>query len=132
MRSVHSLVVLALLPCMVGAAEAGKGAKKNKNIVQGTVVSVQKADAKGEGSITLRLRTKKKQASAPSTPVEKTFKVTANTKFEVIAGKKGNVQKAAGDFSKVQKGGRVLVFVNGAEATDVKLLKHGKVKKKNT
>jgi hypothetical protein len=116
---------------MLGAAEAGKAVKKNKNIVQGYVVSVQKGD-KGVGSITVRLKAKKKTAVASAAPVEKTFTVTQNTKFSIVAGKKGAVQEKPSDFSTVQKGGHVVLFHNGAEATEVKVLKKkGNGKKKN-
>jgi hypothetical protein len=130
MLLVRAATVVALLPCMLGAAEAAKAAKKNKNIVQGYVVSVEKG-VTGEGSITLRLKAKKKQAAADATPVEKTYKLTTNTKFTIVAGKKGAVQEKAADASRLQKGDHIVLFHNGAEATDVKILKK-KAKKKNT
>lgn len=128
MRCFSALVVVALVPYIAGAAESTTAAKKDKNFVQGYVVSVQK-DGDKVGSITVRLKAKKKAASTAA-PVEKTYKVTANTKFTVISGKKGAVQQAEGDFSKVQAGGRVVLVHNGSEATDVKVLKKGKGKKK--
>jgi hypothetical protein len=131
MQPVRILVALALCLCLAhpaGAAVFGNAAaKKGKHAVNGQVTAVQVDAAKGTGTITVQLRHKKGEASAP--PVEKTFTVTSATKVAIISGKKGNVQTSAADLSAVQKGQHVLIFQSGTDVSDLKILKKGKGKK---
>jgi hypothetical protein len=135
MRAVPTLIALALVPYLAGnagaAVMAGKGAKKEKHPVHGQVVAVQMDGNKTSGTITVLVHHHKKSATAAA-PVEKTFKVSASTKFEIVKGKKGAVAQQATDVNAVQKGQHIFLFHNGDEATDVKIVKKGKGKNKNT
>jgi len=130
MRPLVSLCALTLVVGLAGGADAAKGSGKSKNMVHGYVTAVD-GDATKGGSITIRVQHKKKGASGAAA-VEKTVKFSASTRFEVVQGKKGAVQTKAADLTSVQKGEHVLVILNGADATDVKVIKKGKAKKQST
>jgi hypothetical protein len=134
MHRVRTLVALVLIPCLAGsagAAVAGNGAKKGKNIVHGQVVSVQMDAGKSTGTITIQVH-KHKKADAGTAPVEKTFKLSAGTKVEIVKGKKGAVTQNAADLSAVQKGQHVFIHFSGNDVSDVKIVKKGKGKDKTT
>ncbi len=136
MSLVRTLLALTLIPFLTGSAGAAvvgaNGAKKGNKPVHGQVVAVQLDAAKGNGSITIRVHHHKKD-STPAAPVEKTFKLSAGTKVQIVQGKKGAVEQKAADMSALQKGENVLILHNGDDATDVKIVKKGKLKgaKKN-
>jgi hypothetical protein len=136
MRPVHTIIALALIPWFAGTAGAvvvgGAGATngKHKHMVHGQVVAVQMDAAKGTGTITVRVHHHNKGGAAAAS-VEKTFTISANTKVEMVSGKKGAVQQAASNMGAVQKGEHVLIFHNGTNATDVKIVHKGKATKKN-
>jgi hypothetical protein len=123
-----ALAVLAIVPCLASGAEASNAGKKSKNLVHGSVVSMQK-DGDKAGSITISVHHGKKAAA--TAPVEKTFKISAGTTFQIVQGKKGAVETKTADFSAIEKGSKVLIVLNGTEATSVKIIKKGKGKKKN-
>jgi uncharacterized protein involved in tellurium resistance len=129
MRPMCALWVLTVVPGLVVAAVPGNGTKKAKNLIHGQVVAVQKGGDK-TGSITVTVHHKKKNANSAA-PVEKTVKISTGTTFEIVQGKKGAVQSRPADFGSVQKGQNILIFLNGGEATAVKIVKKGNGKKKN-
>jgi hypothetical protein len=86
------------------------------------------ANNKGSGTITVLVHHHKKGGTAKAS-VEKTFKVSAGTKFTILSGKKGAVQQQAADASAVQKGDHVLISPGGTGVTDVKIIRRGKGKK---
>ncbi len=138
MSAIRTLIVLVLVPSLASAAgaldTAGKGSKKGGRHVRGKVVAVQKDGGKDTGTITVQLHRGKKKKTAANggtapAPVEKTFKVTASTKFQVFQGKKGAVRQKDSSFAELQKGENVLILHNGDEATDVKVVTKGKGKK---
>jgi hypothetical protein len=138
MSPIRTLVVLALVPSLASASvtldKAGKGSKKGDRHVRGKVVAVQKDSGKDTGTITVQVHQGKKKKTAANggtapPPVEKTFKVTASTKFQVFQGKKGAVQQKDSSFGELQKGATVLILHNGDEATDVKVVTKKKGKK---
>jgi hypothetical protein len=134
MRLIHAALAIILVLCLAGvsgAAVTGKGGKKGKHLVHGRVVSVQMdANNKGSGTITVLVHHHKKgeKGGTAEAPVEKTFKVSAGTKFTILSGKKGAVQQQAADASALQKGDHVLIS-GGTNATDVKIIRRGKGKK---
>ncbi len=133
MSPCRTLIALTLVIALAGNARTATldaGGKKGNRPVHGKVVSVQK-DAKG-GSITIQVHHHKKKGAATTDatpPVEKTFQITANTKFQIVQGKKGAVSQKDADISAVTKGEHVLIFHNGTEATEVKIVIKGKGKK---
>jgi hypothetical protein len=135
MRLIRTLIALALVVCLTSttrAADNANGAKKGKHLIHGQVVSVQMdANNKGAATITVLVHHHKKGATNTA-PVEKTFKVSAGTKFELVQGKKGAVQQNAADVTTMQKGDHVLISHSGTDATDVKIVRKGKGAKKNT
>jgi hypothetical protein len=125
--------VLALGPAADGAdaAKAAKKAAKKGGAVAGTVIDVKRPDpAKSAGSITIKLaEQKKKKAAAPAVAgKEVTFKVTAQTKFVKVEGKKGEQKVGATTFGDVVSGATVQVTAVGDTATAVKVMPK---KKKN-
>jgi hypothetical protein len=137
MPAIRTLITLILVPSLASAAgaldKAGKGSKKGNRPVHGKVVAVQNDAGKDTGSITIQVHQHKNQKAAATggaAPVEKTFKVTSGTKFQIVQGKKGAVQQKDASFAAVQKGEHVLILHQGDEATDVKVVTKGKGKKK--
>jgi hypothetical protein len=131
MSAVRTLIALALAGCLAAPATAavvGGTGKGHKNVVHGKVVSVQMDANKGTGTVTILVQHHKKNSTGAA-PVEKTFKLSASTKFELVQGKKGSVQQSSSDVSAVQKGEQVLIFHNGGDATDVKIVRKKKAKK---
>jgi hypothetical protein len=130
MRPIRTFLVLALVPGLAGSAgaavTAANAAQLKKHVVHGHVVSVQNAG--GKTSITVLVHHHKKQGGAAAASVEKTFTVSAKTTFALVQGKKGAVQQKPADISAVQKGANVLIFHNGTEASDVKIVHKGKKK----
>jgi hypothetical protein len=132
MSPTHTALVLALVPGLTGLAEAGKGAKKGKHPVHGQVTAVQVDAAKGTGTITVQVQHHKKKADTTEAPAEKKFTVSADTKVEIVRGKKGAVGQENADLKAIHKGDRVFVFHEGDNATDVKIVKKGKGNKQTT
>lgn len=141
MRMLHLGLALALLlggaiSVEAAAGKKGQKGKKGARPVQGTVVSVSKDKDKGTGTLTVQVRAHKKKNQANATPVEKTFKVTDATKFQLTKrvkgakGQKAQVEQTPGTFANVENGAHVIVQANGDLAGDVKILQGGKKKKK--
>jgi hypothetical protein len=132
MRAVRSGLALALTLALAASVHAGpnkvKGGKKAAHPVRGVVVAVQKDQDKDSGTITVRVQAKKKNGVAPA-PVERTFRVTPATRFELVAGKKGQPVNEPSTFVAVHKGEHVVIQHDGNQAVDVKIAKRGK---KNT
>jgi hypothetical protein len=128
MRLAIGLVTLSFLFGLTAHAEAARFGSKTKKLIHGTVVSVQNDGDKG-GTIIVRLHHKKNRNDA-APPVEKTVQISTSTKFELVQGRKGAVETKPAEFNSVQKGERVLVFLDSGVATDVKIVKKGKAKKK--
>jgi hypothetical protein len=135
MHSLRTLIALALVFCLASQARAvvtaGNGTKSGKNTIHGKVVAVQ-TDGKGTGSITVEVRHHKNKGTSPSTPVQKTFKLTAGTKVEIVQGRKGAVQQTPANVGAVQVGQHVVIFHSGTDAADVKIVQKGKGKNKTT
>ena len=140
MRMLHLGLALALLLggaiSVEAAGKKGQKGKKGTGLVQGTVVSVSKDKDKESGTFTVQVRSHKKKNQANATPVEKTFKVTDATKFQLTKrvkgqkGQKSQVEQSPGTFANVQNGAHVIIQANGDLAGDVKILQGGKKKNK--
>jgi hypothetical protein len=139
MRLLHSLLALAVLislSTLVDAAGSGaKGeGKKKHHAVHGVVVNVEKDKDKDTGTITVLVHHKKKGEPGKGEEEKKTFKVTAETKFEKVTreGKeKGEVKREPASFRDVHDGERVAIVAEGAEKNEAKLVEIlGKSKKK--
>jgi hypothetical protein len=123
-----SVAVLAL----VCTAEAGPGkgrGKKKEHGVHGLVEEVRKDKDNDEGTIELKVHAKKKGGAEEA--AEKTFKVTAATKFEKVkAHKKGEKPEVeAATFADVRKGEHLSVKADGDVAKEVRILAHHHKKK---
>jgi hypothetical protein len=136
MRLFQMLTALGLVLCLTAAAPAAakaKGKKANAG-VRGVVESVDK------DSLTVKVPQKKKkgEAAAPA-PEEKKFKLSADTKYEVIKitkaaakGEKPTTETKEGTFDSIHKGDLVQVLANGDLATKVSVIDMGKKKKSKT
>lgn len=127
----RSLLVLGLVLTLTGIASAADEAKKakKKDGVAGVVTDVAKD--KDEGTITIKVHARKKDAAPAEADAEKKFKITKDTKFEKVTGDKGNREQKPATFADVQKGERVLIVPaadNKEVAKNVTL--HGQAKKK--
>jgi hypothetical protein len=134
MHTLRTLLALVLVPCVAGPAGAalvGTATKASKHPMHGKVVAVQVDAAKGSGTLTIEVHHHKKGTS-PSTPVQKTFKLTTGTKVEVVQGRKGAVQQQPATVGAVEVGQHVVIYHSGTDASDVKIVKKGKGKNKNT
>jgi hypothetical protein len=142
MRMLHLGLALALLiggALSVEAAPGKKGqkGKKGARAIHGTVVSVSKDKDKDSGTLTVQVRSHKKKNQANATaPVERTFKVTEATKFQLTKrtkgqkGQKAQVEQSPAKFASVHKGEHVTIQASGDVASDVKILQGGKKKNK--
>ena len=134
MQPLRFAITLFLVPGLLGAAVADgnpqTGGKRGTHPVHGKVVSIQKNAGAGTGTLTIMVHHHHKKGSTttgtPQPNVEKTFTITAGTKFELISGKKGNVTRQDAGFANLQQGQHVLIFHSGTEATDVKIVQKGK------
>jgi hypothetical protein len=130
MRTVHVLLVLALALVVAGGASAGqqdaeKG-KKGMHPVHGVVTAVAK------DSITLKVKQGKKKGGGTT---EKTFKLSADTKYETVKvtkvkGQKPQKETAAAAFGDLQTGKRVLIVPQGEAAAKVSIVERAKGKAK--
>jgi hypothetical protein len=132
MRLLHSLlglVVLFSLSSFVNAA-----GKARVHAVHGVVVNVEKDKDKDEGTLTILVRHKKKGEGGKAEEEKKTFKVTAETKFEKVIreGKdKNDVKREPAAFKDVHDGEHVAIVPEGGEKNEAKLVEiRGKGKKK--
>jgi hypothetical protein len=131
-RSLLVLGLVATLALGASAAEAGKGKKKGQHAVKGVVESVDRDADKDAGTITVKVHKKTKDAAANAVAEEKKFRVTAQTKFEKVRGKKGDRETVPATFADVRPGEHVAIVPESGEArTAAKVLIHGKGKKKN-
>jgi hypothetical protein len=134
MRLFQMLTALGLALCLTAAAPAAAKGKKASAGVRGVVESVDK------DSLTIKVAQKKKkgEAAAPA-PEEKKFKLSADTKYEVIKitkaavkGEKPTTETKEGTFDSIHKGDVVQVLANGDLATKVSVIDMGKKKKSKT
>ncbi len=129
MRAVRSGLALALVLVLAASVQAGpskvKKGKKGARPVRGVVVAVQKDKDKDSGTITVRVQAKKKNAAAQP-PVERTFRVSPATRFELVGGKKGQQTNLPSTFAAVHRGEHVVIQHHGNQAVDVKIAKRGK------
>lgn len=123
-------VVAATLSVGGSTVLADQGEKKKKaaaHAVHGTVVKVD-AGQNGNGTITVKVAGKKAKGKAKAAAAgERTIKVTANTKFEVLGKKKGAAPAA---FAQLKAGDHVVVTVTGGTAQKVQIAAKGKKAKK--
>ena len=121
------VAVLALAVAASSAQAAGKG-KKHKTVhaIHGVVKAVEKD--KDGGKITVLVgehaHHHKKGGSVTTTAaakpaVEKTIKVTPETKFVSMSGKKGAKVETAATFANLKDGDHVLIAAKGAKAETV-------------
>ena len=152
MRTTRVLgVVVAVLALVVAASSAQaaqkvKGKKhKKEHAVAGVVKELKKDADKDSGTITVKIgehhHKKSKKGGGAVTAAgtksarEKTFKVTPETKFVKLSGKKGAAeQQAAGTFAELKDGDLVFLEVKGDKAEEVKFHagRHHKKGKKKT
>src|SRR5579872_5644346 len=108
--NVVTLLAVALVLALAANAHAGDGAKKkakkaNKNPLVGTVLTVKKDDGKDTGTFTAKVSAvKKKKDTTPATKEEKTFKITSETKFTTVTGKKTNLVATPAKLSDLSEG----------------------------
>jgi hypothetical protein len=133
MRLFQMLTALGLALCLTAAAPAAAKNKKAGPGVRGVVESVDK------DSLTIKVAQKKKKGEATAgAPEEKKFKLSADTKYEVIKitkgakGEKPTTETKEGTFDSIQKGDVVQVLANGDLATKVSVIDSGKKKKNKT
>jgi hypothetical protein len=89
-------------------------------------VDVQRADGKTSGTLTVKIKHKKKGATAPVQEVDRKFKVTNATRMEFVQGKKGAQQRIPATFADVQSGEHVVLVVKGDHAERIAIHKKGK------
>ncbi len=124
MRSLKVLLALALVLCFVATADAADKKKKKKGKgVRGAISAVKQDEGKETGSITIK-------AGKKGEKVEKTFKVTAETKIQVVTGKKKERKVSEGKFSDLTVGKVVVVVAEEEVAKTVRVVGGGKKKKK--
>ena len=123
-------VVVAVLALAVAASSAQAAAKvrkhKKEHAIEGVVKAVEKD--KDGGKITVLVgehHHHKKGGGATATAaakpaVEKTVRVTADTKFTKVSGKKGAKEQTAGTFAELKDGDRVVIAALGDKAEEVK------------
>jgi hypothetical protein len=135
MRLFQMLTALGLALCLTAAAPAAAKAKGKKASpgVRGVVETVDK------DSLTIKVaRKKKKGEAAAGAPEEKKFKLSADTKYEVIKitkaaeGEKPTRETKEGTFDSIHKGDVVELLANGDLATKVSVIDMGKKKKNKT
>jgi hypothetical protein len=123
-----ALAVLLIASVSARADDAKKDKKKAKGAFIGTVVEVKKESGKDEGSVTIKGQSRKQAGEAA---IQKTFKVTATTKVQKVAGNKKNpVPPVAAKFADVEKGSVVAVVASGDNAGEIRLMS-GKQATKN-
>lgn len=130
MRFIHTLLAavagLALVASAPSAQAAGK-AKKPHN-VRGVVAEVKKDADKDSGTITVHIpEHKNKKTGEVKAAEDKTFKVTTDTKFIEVSGKKGEQKQDTVTFAAAKEGEHVVVKVQGDTAVEV-AIHHGKKK----
>lgn len=123
-----SLALVVLVGWSVSADAAGKGkgkGKKGAKPVNGVVVSVKQDEGKDTGTLTVQVTAHKKKGQANTNPpVEKSFQISASTKFtnvEKVKGQKGQTQESPATLAGVKKGDRITVQATGDLASDVKI-----------
>ena len=126
-----AVLALAVAATSASAAEQGKGKKHKGRHAHGVVTKIDKD--KDGGSFTVKITEHKKKdaaataAPAETPPVEKTFKVTADTKFFKAPDKKGDEKQPAA-FGDLKDGEHVVVSFEGDVAKEVTI--HGRHHKK--
>ena len=138
MRLFQMLTALGLALCLSAAAPAAAKAKakvkKGSPGVRGVVEVVDK------DSLTIKVPEKKKKGEAAGgTTEEKKFKLSTDTKYEVIKitkaavkGEKPTTETKEGTFDSIHKGDLIQVLANGDLATKVSVIDTGKKKKSKT
>jgi hypothetical protein len=132
MMILRPLFVLGLaLTLATSTAEAAKGKKKKEHAHRGVVEAVNLDKDKDSGTITIKAHGKKKKKGAEAAAAkDETFKLTAKTKVERIAGKKGNKTTEAGKLSELKPGEQVIVESKEGVAEEIKIVAKKKGKKK--
>jgi hypothetical protein len=122
-------VVVLAAACLAQADEPakakGKG-KKKAHPMHGVVTEVKKDKDKDEGTFTAKVggkKANKKKGTPAVEPTEKTFTVTAATKFEKVEhGKKGEKPEATpATFADLHEGDHVVITADGDVAKEVKI-----------
>jgi hypothetical protein len=124
MRPVRYAVVFALVLVLFASASAeaapGKGKKNHES--HGVVAAVEKDKDKDSGTLTLKIHPKK-NGVAITAPEEKTFKITPQTTFAFVSGKKGQQQTTPATFADVRAGEHVVILYRNGVAAEVKIHK---------
>jgi hypothetical protein len=123
-RVLGVVAVLLAFACFAQAAEKGKGKKKKTHTARGLVTEVKKDADKDEGTFTAKVGGKKAKGDKPAVEAtEKTFKVTAETKFEKVEhAKKGEKPETKpATFADLHEGDHVVVVAVGDVAKEVKI-----------
>jgi hypothetical protein len=124
------LAVAAMLASAMNAAAAAKAKKANKGPITGTITAVKMDEGKDTGTFTVKVTPKQKKGdTTPPVTEEKTFKVTAATKFASASGKGGAVEATAAKFADLAEGKTVVITANGETAENVTI--QAAKKKKN-
>ena len=130
MRLVRTLVVVVVGLGLVAAAPSAEAKKaKKEHPIKGKVASVEKDKDKDSGTITVHIAEHKNKKTNETKPAEdKTVKVTKDTKFIKVTGKKGDVKEEPATFADVKDGENVVVKVEGETAVEVAIHPHHKKK----
>jgi len=122
-----SMLFLSSALTAQGAQGVNQGQGPASHYVQGRVVAVQPAKGAGQGSATLRLRSRQKANNAAAgnalaaAPVVKEFLLSANTHFEVARG----AQRMPGNAGMLRPGQHVMVQAQGQQALGVRIVTQG-------
>ena len=125
-----AVLALAVAASSASAAEQGKGKKNKGHHAHGVVTKI---DHKDGDSFTVKIVERKKKGAAAAAepaaaPVEKTFKVTADTKFFKAPAEKGG-EKQPATFADLKDGEHLVVAFEGDVATEVTIHAHHHKKK---
>ena len=125
-----AVLALAVAASSASADEAAKGKKQKGHHAHGVVTKI---DHKDGDSFTVTITEHKKKGAATAAaepaaaPVDKTFKVTADTKFFTAPAEKGGEKQPAA-FADLKDGEHVVVAFDGDVAKEVTI--HGRHHKK--
>ncbi len=125
----RTLVVAAVGLGLIAASPAAQAKKEKKeHPVKGVVASIDRD--KDKSTITVHIPEHKNKKTNETKPAEdRTIKITAETTFVKVSGKKGAETKDPITFADVNKDDHVVVTVQDDKAVEVAV--HPKHKKKN-
>ncbi len=115
---------LATVFALTGAADAAKTkVEKKAHTVAGVVKHIKAPTAQDPGKLTLEVKEKgKKGETAEKGETEaRHFEITADTKVELVTGKKGSTTTTAGKLSNITAGEMVHVTVEDGKVLEIKL-----------